>query len=127
MPKTILVVDDEKAVREFYRRALERPGRCVIEGDNGRAGLESLRTKRPDLIILDVMMPVVDGYDACRYLKENPSYRNIPVLMISVLGRASDRRWAESAGADRTLTKPVELAVLRRTVDEMLGELAPAG
>lgn len=127
MPKTILVVDDEEAVRRFYRRALERGDRRVIEGSNGREGLESLRTERPDLILLDAMMPVVDGYDVCRYLKGRPSYRDIPVLMISVLGGESDRRWAAVAGADRTLAKPAALAALRRTVEEMMGESAPAG
>lgn len=101
--KRILVVDDELRMIGFIRMNLELEGHQVIEAHNGLEALEAIRTKLPDLVLLDVMMPELDGYETLRMLRE---FSSIPVIMLTAKGEENDRVYGLELGADDYITKP---------------------
>lgn len=102
----ILIVDDTFDNRDISRTVLEYGGHTVIEAFNGVEALALVRERRPDLIIMDVVMPVMDGLEATRRLKGDPATKEIPVVVLTALARPSDREEAERAGGDAFLSKP---------------------
>jgi two-component system phosphate regulon response regulator PhoB len=120
---TILLIDDERDLIELVRYNVEREGFDVIATHDGREGLEIARKHRPELILLDVMMPGIDGLEVCRALRRDPDTERTPVIMLTARASESDRIVGLELGADDYLTKPFsprELvarvkAVLRRT------------
>jgi CheY-like chemotaxis protein len=104
--KTVLVVDDEEMLRILVELTLERGNYRVLTAANGQEGLERARTEQPDLILMDVTMPVLDGLDACRRLKADPATSSIPVVMLSARVQPEDRAAGLAAGADDYLMKP---------------------
>ena len=118
--KRILVVDDEPRMINFIRMNLELEGHQVIEAHTGLEALEAVRTKLPDIVLLDVMMPELDGFESLRMLRE---FSNIPVIMLTAKGEENDKVYGLELGADDYIAKPFgprELssrikAVLRRT------------
>ncbi|MEO0564898.1 MAG: response regulator transcription factor [Chloroflexota bacterium] len=118
--KKVLVVDDEPRVIGFIRMNLELEGHQIIEAHNGVEALEAIRTKLPDIVLLDVMMPELDGFETLRMLRE---FSNIPVIMLTAKGEENDKVYGLELGADDYVAKPFgprELssrikAVLRRT------------
>jgi len=111
--KNILIVDDDAAIREFIKQGLESEGYMVSEAINGIEGVKKAKKERPDLIVLDVMMPEMDGFDAAAILKNDPVTMSIPILILSVL---EDRERGYRVGVDRYLTKPIEM-------DTLIGEI----
>jgi DNA-binding response OmpR family regulator len=119
-PKTILVVDDEATVREVVRRYLQREGYLVVEAADGFEALDALREAQPDLIILDLMLPGIDGITLTRLLRQD---RQVPIIMLTARGEPDDRIRGLDIGADDYITKPFSpqevvsrvRAVLRRT------------
>src|SRR5262245_30985312 len=103
----ILVVDDEAKNVKLLEAILLPRGYEVVHASNGEEALQQVQQERPDLILLDVMMPVMDGFEACRILKENADTRLIPVVIMTALGQVEDRIQGIEAGADDFLTKPV--------------------
>ncbi|MBZ0279609.1 MAG: response regulator transcription factor [Anaerolineae bacterium] len=101
--KRILVVDDEPRMIGFIRMNLELEGHQVIEAHNGLQALEAIRTKLPDIVLLDVMMPELDGYETLRMLRE---FSSIPVIMLTAKGEENDRVYGLELGADDYITKP---------------------
>lgn len=101
--KRILVVDDEPRMIGFVRMNLELEGHQVIEAHNGLEALEAIRTRLPDLVLLDVMMPELDGYETLRMLRE---FSSIPVIMLTAKGEENDRVYGLELGADDYITKP---------------------
>jgi two-component system KDP operon response regulator KdpE len=101
--KRVLVVDDEPRMIGFIRMNLELEGHQVIEAHNGLEALEAIRTKLPDIVLLDVMMPELDGYETLRMLRE---FSNIPVIMLTAKGEENDRVYGLELGADDYITKP---------------------
>lgn len=101
--KLILVVDDEPRMIGFIRMNLELEGHQVIEVHNGLDAMESVRTKLPDIVLLDVMMPELDGFETLRMLRE---FSNIPVIMLTAKGEENDRVYGLELGADDYITKP---------------------
>src|SRR3989339_1690894 len=95
----ILVADDEPKNRELLRDLLEADGHSVIEAENGIVVLEKANSEACDVILLDVMMPLMDGLEACRQLKQNPKTRHIPVLIVSALSEKEQRLQGIEAGA----------------------------
>lgn len=132
-PAHLLVVDDNAGNRDLLSRLLEREGYEVSCAENGAEALDRVRTRPPDLMLLDVMMPVMNGIDACRKLKDDPETRLIPVVIMTALGQVEDRVRGIEAGADDFLTKPVSRSELlariqtslrlKRTVDDKLNRL----
>jgi DNA-binding response OmpR family regulator len=104
---TILVVDDEIMIVKRLEALLLPRGYRVVSATDGAAALHQVQQERPDLILLDVMMPVMNGFEVCRQLKDNPATRLIPVVLMTALGEVQDRVKGLEAGADDFLTKPV--------------------
>jgi CheY-like chemotaxis protein len=115
--RTILVADDQPDVREFFRVVLQNEGYRLLEAGDATSCIRLARESRPDLILLDWMMPEVDGMDALRVLKNCQDTREIPVVMVTALDGITEVRVATDAGADGYLTKPVEAADVIALVD----------
>lgn len=130
LTKSILVVEDEKDIADLVEYHLRQSGFKVIQADSGPSGLEQARRLRPALIVLDLMLPGMDGRDVCRSLKSDPATRNIPVVMLTAKAEEVDRIVGFELGADDYVTKPFsprELvlrvkAILRRRTEVEAGE-----
>jgi adenylate cyclase len=105
----VLVVDDEEANRMLLRDPLETHGYEIIEAENGEQALQKVEQRPPDVILLDVMMPQMDGFEVCRRLKNDPRTAHIPVLIVTALSERMERMMGIAAGASDFLTKPVDL------------------
>ncbi len=123
MPK-IMVVDDEVGIRFILRKTLERAGYDVVEADNGEECLNMFGEVGPDLVFMDVMMPGMDGWEACKTIKETRQWKNIPVSMLSVKAEAEDiKKSLEYARADAHLTKPMDMKEIVETAEKLLGSI----
>jgi len=118
--KKILLVDDETALVELLTRRLQADGFEVITAADGREGLEKAEKERPDLVLLDVMMPNMDGYEVLQSLKEMDETRDIPVIMFTVKSNAEDIERAVLAGAADYITKPFAPQVLMQRIREVM-------
>ncbi len=120
MPR-VLIADDEPFQRILIRETLtEEPEFVFFEAENGAQALEQARREKPDLIILDIMMPDMDGLQVCRLLKADPRLNVIPVVMVTALNKEEDRVNALDAGADDFLSKPFEAEELQAVVERAL-------
>ncbi len=108
----ILVVDDEADLVAVLRMGLENDGFEVIEASDGEQGLQLAREARPDLVLLDLMLPKLDGYKVCRALKFDERYKHLPILILSARSGEADRRLAQEMGADGFVAKPYEMSEL---------------
>ncbi|NKE46301.1 response regulator [Roseomonas frigidaquae] len=120
-PAKILVVDDATVVRLYYGQTLAAEGYAMAEAINGQEGIERALCERFDLCVVDVNMPVMDGYAFVRALRAEPATAATPVLMTSTQSGDVDRRLAVEAGANFYLVKPVQPAALAATVAAMIG------
>jgi two-component system, OmpR family, alkaline phosphatase synthesis response regulator PhoP len=120
MAKTILVADDEQNILRLIRMNLERQGYKVVTAPDGREVLRIVEESHPDLIVLDVMMPYVDGFEVLKRLKTDPLTKHIPVIMLTVKAQDADVFEAESRGADVYLTKPINPGELVAFVNRVL-------
>ena len=122
MPKRILIVDDEPDLLEMVQINLEIEGyECIVAYDGFRA-LDRARKEQPDLIILDVMLPGLNGYKVCRLLKFDEKYKRIPINMLTAEAQQADRLMGEATGANYYMTKPFDADKLLAKVKELLGE-----
>ena len=106
VPRKILAVDDEKFIVRLVQVTLERQGYQVITASDGKEALEKVDSEKPDLVVLDVMMPYMDGFEVLQTLRRNPGTRDIPVIMLTAKAQDADvfRGW--QSGVDCYLTKP---------------------
>lgn len=119
----ILVVDDEEHIIQLIKFNLEKNGYKVISANNGVDGLKAARSEMPQLVLLDLMLPLLDGYDVCREIRRDNNISNLPVIMITAKGEELDKILGLELGADDYITKPFSVrelmarvkAVLRRT------------
>ena len=118
MAKVILVVEDDPKDLKLIRDLLQVSGYKTIEATGGEQGIELAKTKKPDLILMDILMPKVDGYTACREIKMNKATKGIPVVMLTSLDYELNKELGRDMGADGYMTKPVDrqklLAVISR-------------
>jgi DNA-binding response OmpR family regulator len=106
MPGKILVVDDEPELLQLLRYVLEAAGFSVVVASDGRQALEQVQKEHPDLVLCDVVMPELNGFETVQALRRNPETRALPILMLSARGQAQDVQRALDAGADGYVTKP---------------------
>jgi DNA-binding response OmpR family regulator len=116
----VLVVDDEVNITQILEFSIGSEGFEVITAQNGEEAIERARREQPDLIILDIMMPKIDGYEACRILKANPLTRNIPVVLLTAKGRDIDRRLGLEVGATDYIVKPFSPSKLVERINRLL-------
>lgn len=120
MKKRILLVEDEKDMMETVRLRLEANGYEVISAYDGKEGLEKMRQELPDLLILDLMIPKVDGYKVCRMLKFDEKYKKIPIIMFTARCQVADKKLGQEVGADAYITKPFESETLLHEIERLL-------
>jgi two-component system alkaline phosphatase synthesis response regulator PhoP len=120
MTKKILVCDDEPYILMALTDAVEMEGYECVTAINGKEALEKARETNPDLIMLDIMMPFMDGFEVCRELKADPATRDIPVIMLTAKSQQVDIQRGKDAGADDYITKPFRPSTLRKKFNEVL-------
>ena len=119
---TVLVVDDEPTILELVRFTLEDEQVVVLEAADGIEALERARTARPDLVLLDVQMPRLDGFEVCRRLREDATRAGVRIVMLTAAGQEADRARGLAAGANDYLTKPFSPLALFALVRALLPE-----
>ncbi len=123
MDKVVLVVEDDPGSLRLIRLMLELSGYVTLEAADGRQAVEVAKSDRPDLILMDVMMPVMDGYSACSAIKNDEATRDIPIVILSAVAFELNKKLANSLGADGYITKPFAPQELLGAVNLLL----PAG
>ncbi len=120
MPLTVMLVEDTRTITALLKIYLLHLGCDFLEASNGDEALSLALTRRPDLVISDVSMPVMDGFALCAALKSDPGFADVPVLLPTSHGDELSRRKGRLVGADAFLTKPVSVVELRQVVDAAL-------
>jgi len=117
---TVLVVEDSVSQRQMICDLLKESGLKVTVATDGVEALESIQDRCPDLVVLDIVMPKMNGYEVCRRLKADPKTQNLPVVMCSSKGEEFDRYWGMKQGADAYIAKPFQPKELIGTVKQLL-------
>jgi CheY-like chemotaxis protein len=120
----VLLVEDNEMNRDMLSRRLMRQGFEVVVAVDGQAGVDAARAGRPDIVLMDMSLPVLDGWEATRLLKSQDETRAIPVIALTAHAMAGDRQQALDAGCDDYDTKPIELPRLLEKMRRLLGEAA---
>jgi len=118
--KKILIVDDEADMRTLLAVRLEISNFEVIEAKDGEEGLEKAKKEKPDLIVLDLMMPKISGFEVCRMLKFDDNFKAIPIIVLSALGEQHEKDKAVQCGADAYFIKPFDLSLLITKIESLL-------
>lgn len=118
--KKILVADDNQISRELIREVLEDPDQKVLEAENGEEAIESIIKEKPDLVLLDIQMPLLNGYEVLRRIRRNPRVNRIPVVALTAYAMKQDREKALASGFNAYITKPIDGASLRIRIKKML-------
>ena len=122
MPTKILIVEDEANIRELLRLYLEREGYTVLEAENGVEGIKKWKSDKPDMLLLDVMMPVMDGWEVCREIRAES---DVPIIMLTAKGETADRVSGLEMGADDYIVKPLEMPEVIARVRAVFRRMAP--
>ncbi len=125
--KSVLIVDDESYIVTSLSYVMENAGFEVDSAGDGLAALEKVNAKAPDLIILDIMMPKLDGFEVCKAIRANPDLKSTRIIMLTAKGRDSEREKGLELGADDYLTKPFSTRDLLRRAQEILAENPVSG
>jgi DNA-binding response OmpR family regulator len=120
MTKKILVVDDEPHIAQIMKLTLEHSGYEVAVAGDGAEGLKKAKEWEPDLILLDLMLPNIDGYKVCRLLKFDQKYQHIPIILVSAMGEAQNKELGKQVGADLYMSKPFKPDELLDQVENLL-------
>ena len=120
----VLIVDDNRASRDLIR-AILKPVRCeIVEASHGQQALDLIQQERPDVVLLDIDMPGMDGITVVKRIRENQSLAGLPVVAVTAFAMEGDREKGMAAGFTAYLTKPVRVALLRQQVQQLLGARA---
>jgi two-component system phosphate regulon response regulator PhoB len=120
--RTLLIADDESGIRSLVKMTLQRKQYEILEASDGEEALALARKHHPELVLLDVMMPGLTGFEVCRALKDDPATADATVVMLSAKAQDSDRAEGIAAGADDYFTKPFSPIALLRKIDDVYGE-----
>ena len=120
MTKRVLVCDDELYILETVSYVVKEEGYEVLTAEDGEEALRLAKSERPDLILLDVMMPKKDGFEVCQELKSDPATRGTYIMLLTAMGQERDMEQGYQCGADEYLTKPFSPRGLRRKLHELL-------
>ncbi len=120
MAKRLLMVDDEPELLMLVESRLKANGFEVLIATDGQRALEMAKKEKPDLIVLDLMLPKMDGYKVCGLLKRDSRYAKIPIILFTARAQEEDKKLGEEVGADAYLTKPFEPSVLLETIKKLL-------
>src|SRR5215471_16068929 len=123
--KRILIVDDKATSRELLRTVLEKQGYAIIEATNGEEALEKTRSDGPDLILLDLQMPIRNGYEVLAELRREARFRSLPIIAVTASAMQGDREKALAAGFNAYLTKPLPLSNLKSEIQRLLPGESP--
>ena len=123
----ILVADDEQGILDLLVDVLSDDGFDVIPANNGASALVLIYRERPDVVLLDLMMPVVNGYEVLRELRRNPTTKDLPVVLITAVSSAEVEQTAAELGANACLTKPWTIGSVLAVIEEALGESGTSG
>ena len=116
----ILVIDDDQSLLDMIRLMLRRAGHQSTLVDNVRDGIQHVIQDQPDLVIVDVLMPELNGFQVCRVLRKDPRTQHIPLMILTALNEREQRENAEDSGADAFVPKPVTLDILTEEIDVLL-------
>lgn len=117
----VMVVDDSPTDKAHLKQMLERAGHQVLEATTGQDAIDMARTQKPDCVVMDVVMPGMNGFQATRMLSKDPATASIPILVVSSKNQETDRLWALRQGAKEYITKPVKEADLIGKIKAVLG------
>jgi two-component system, cell cycle response regulator DivK len=120
MTRRILVVEDQQDNRQILRDLLASGGFDIIEAEDGQAGIDAAKKHRPDLILMDIQLPVMDGYEATRRIKSDPDLKSIPIIVVTSYALSGDDTKAREAGCDAYVTKPFSPRSLLAKIREFL-------
>ncbi|MEW6376190.1 MAG: response regulator [Thermodesulfobacteriota bacterium] len=120
MGRKILVTEDSPTILEILKSVLEEEGYEVITAMDGHQALELARNEKPDLMILDLMLPKIDGYKVCRMLKFDEKYKNIPIIMLTARTKESEENLGKEVGADAYIRKPFQPEMIIDKIRELL-------
>lgn len=120
MAKKILIVEDEAELVEMLKIRLEAAGYDIISAYDGEEGMEKAKKEKPDLILLDLMLPKIDGYQICSTLKKDKIYSHIPIVIFSARAQKHEIKMGEELGAEAYITKPFEPSVLLAKISELV-------
>ena len=123
---TVLVVEDSMPTRKMMSKLLSKEGLNVETAIDGVQALEIIPSLRPDLVLLDIVMPKMNGYEVCRKIKSNPKTKNVPVVICSAKSEDFDRYWGIKQGADAYIAKPFEDKELIATIKQFLKQIKKA-
>ena len=121
MPQTILIVDDSAMIRRIVGQILKGFGYSILQAENGEIAFEITKDQKPDLVVMDIEMPVMNGIDSTKKIKTDPSTSHIPVLMFTSLGSEEDIRQSNEAGCSGFLNKPICEGELKEAIENILG------
>lgn len=122
MAKSVLIVDDESYIVKSLSFVMKNAGFEAFSAGDGEEALQKLDEMVPDLVILDVMMPKLDGFEVCKAIRGNPAWSSIKIIMLTAKGRDSEREKGLALGADDYLTKPFSTRDILKRVQEMMNE-----
>ncbi|NEQ51037.1 MAG: response regulator [Leptolyngbya sp. SIO3F4] len=117
---TVLIVDDSSTLREMISGLLIKAGMTVLEAEDGEKAKDMITSRPPDLVVLDIVMPNMNGYELCRWVKSNGATKDVPVVICSSKNEEFDRYWGMKQGADAYIAKPFRPAEMVETVKHLL-------
>lgn len=116
----VLVIDDEEYIQHILNFSFGAEGYDVLTASDGEEGINKAKNEKPDIIVMDIMMPKMDGYEACKRIKADPETKDIPVILLTAKGREADRKLGADAGADDYVVKPFSPGRLIERVEGMI-------
>ena len=118
----ILIVEDNEMNRDMLTRRLERKGYVIETAGNGEEALDKIKKLTPDLVLMDMNLPIMNGWETCKEIRKNPLTKNLPIIALTAHAMAEDEKKARDSGCDDFTTKPIDFPLLIKKIDSFLNE-----